>query len=212
MAGFVTRGGNGIVRGGRTWQKRIDGRFIAGLCCFGGFTKFNGRLLLIHEGYADGLAGACLHASRRFTLLEAAAAHVTFADDAPFRGILRHFIRAFHYAVLAPDALVIEVAHNARDGIFIVSKHGTAAEATRIHTMMTGGGDGRLKRCAPIIAVKQADIAPGFVVIEAVERVAGGDAGFAAGAFVQIDFKAILLAGRRSGKWDEVAVKLRLGG
>jgi hypothetical protein len=61
--------------------------------------------------------------------------------------------------------------------------------------MMAGGGDGLLKRVPPVCAEKQANIPPGFVVVQAIQTVAGTDARFAAGAFVQIDFKRVLLSG-----------------
>lgn len=49
-------------------------------------------------------------------------------------------------------------------------------------------------------------IAPGFVVIESVERVTGGDAGLAGGTSVQVDLEGVLLAGARCGKGNEIAI------
>ena len=52
-----------------------------------------------------------------------------------------------------------------------------------------------------------ADVAPGFVFLEAVERVAGDDAGLAAAAGVEIDLKRILLARAGLGERNELGAE-----
>ncbi len=64
-----------------------------------------------------------------------------------------------------------------------------------------GGGEGGE-------AVDDADIAPGFFVVEAVEGVAAGDAGLAAGAGIEIDLEGVLLAGRGRAERDQPAEAL----
>ena len=55
--------------------------------------------------------------------------------------------------------------------------------------------------------IKQPDVAPRFVFVEAVERVTRDDARLAAGAAVEVDFEGVLLAGpgRRRGQERAVA-------
>jgi hypothetical protein len=81
--------------------------------------------------------------------------------------------------------------------------------------MMTCGGHGLLERDDAIasrslplqpLAEERADFAPGFVVIQSVQGMAGTDAGFAAGTFVKVHFKGVLFAGPGCAERDEVAV------
>ncbi len=139
-----------------------------------------------------GLAGA-----------EALVAHVAFADDAESRAVFRHVVGALQHAILAADALVIEMTHDAGDRILFVSEHRTAVEAAGIGAMVAGGGDGLLIGCGGGTAVHEADIAPGFVVLKTVEGVAGDHAGLAAAAGVQVDLKGVLLARSGPGERDE---------
>ena len=53
-----------------------------------------------------------------FTFGETAVAHVALADDAEAFVVFRDIIRALEHAVLAADALIIEVADNAGERIF----------------------------------------------------------------------------------------------
>src|SRR6185436_11929061 len=129
----------------------------------------------------------------RLTGGQARAAHVTFAHDAPRLGILRHIVRAHHHAVLAANALVIEMAHDARDRILVVGEHRAAIKARRVNTMMTRRRDDLLKRCAPIGRGQPADAAPGFLLIEPVERMACGYASLAAAALVEVHLERVLL-------------------
>src|SRR5258708_38057119 len=96
---------------------------------------------LVDDADTDGLARTGLDTGRGFANPEAVIAHVAFANDAQARGVLRHLVRALHDAVLATHALVIEMAHNASEGIFFVGQDRTAAEAAGIDTMVTSGGD-----------------------------------------------------------------------
>ena len=82
-----------------------------------------------------------MHTRGRFADGEARVTHVALADDAALGGILRHFVRTFHHAILAADALVIEMTHDAGDGVFVVGEHGAAVGAGGIGTVMAGGGD-----------------------------------------------------------------------
>ena len=58
-------------------------------------------------------------ARRRLAELEPAVAHVALADDAALGVVLRHAVRAVPRAVLAADAGVGAVAHDAGDGSFV---------------------------------------------------------------------------------------------
>ena len=142
-------------------------------------------------------------------------AHVALAHDAARRGILRHVVGAFQDAVAATDALVIEVADDAGDGVFVVGQHRTAFETAGLDAVVAGRGDGLLERDDAVaaglaghsgFAEERADFAPRFAFVEAVEGVAGGDASLAAGAFVQVHLEGVLLAGARGGDGQQLAI------
>src|SRR4051812_43804565 len=65
-------------------------------------------------------AGTGLRARRRFADREPAMAHITLANDAARRGIPGHIVRAFQDAVLATNALVIEVPDDAGSLVFFI--------------------------------------------------------------------------------------------
>ena len=66
----------------------------------------------------------------------------------------------------------------------------------------TGGGIGRGA------SFEEADVAPGFVFVEAIEGVAGDDAGFTAGAFVEFDLEGVLFPFNWFFQRDEVSEKI----
>ena len=68
---------------------------------------------------------------------------------------------------------------------------------------MTCSGDVLDDRQRNIIAGKQSDFTPCFVVVKSIEIVTGSDATFTAGAGIEIDFKGILLAGLGLVGWDQ---------
>jgi hypothetical protein len=141
---------------------------------------------------------------------EAALAQVAFADDAALGVVFGDVVGAFQHAVAATDALVVEVDDDAGDGIFFVGEDGAAVEAGGVGAVVAGGGDGLRKRIGGVGADEEADVTPRLLVVEAVEGVAGGDAGFAAGAGVELDFESVVLAGAGSRERDELAGKLRV--
>ena len=49
-----------------------------------------------------------------------------------FSGILRHVVGALEHAILAADALVIEMPHDAGAGIFFIRMHGATEQASRL--------------------------------------------------------------------------------
>ena len=118
------------------------------------------------------------------------AAHVALAHDAALVLYLRHVVRAGERAVLAADALVVEVADDAGDRILLVGLDRAAVQAGRVDAVVAGGGHRLLHGRVARAAVQQADAAPGLVVVEAVQAVAGGDARLAAGAGVEVDLEA----------------------
>src|ERR1044071_6335552 len=130
----------------------------------------------LHHGDADRLVGTGLHTGRGFSLGEALVAHVAFADDAAGAGIPRHFVGTHEDAILAADALVIQVADDAGERILVIGQHRAAVGASGIGTMMAGGGDRLEMRLGPRAADQEADAAPGLVLVQAVEGVAGGGA------------------------------------
>ena len=165
--------------------------------------RFLERARLVDDLDRDRRVGARLHAGGRLARRQPVGAHVALAHDAALAVELRHLVRAGEHAVLAADALVVEVADDAGRGILLVGLHRAAVHAGRVEAVMAGGRDrllhGRLARTA----VQEADAAPGLVVVEAVQAVAGGDAGLAPRAGVEVDAEAVLLAGGRPRERDQ---------
>lgn len=95
------------------------------------------------------------------------------------------------------------MADDAGEGILFVGEDGAAVEAGGIGAVIAGGRDGLGEGVGAVAADEEADVAPGFVVVEAVEGVAGGDAGFAAGVGVECDPEGVLFAGAGMGERDE---------
>ncbi len=85
--------------------------------------------------------------------------------------------------------------HDAGERILFVGEHGAAIETGGIGTVMARGRDGLEERMLRLGADKQARVAPGLVLVEAIKRMAGGDAGLAAGAAVEVDLEGVLFAG-----------------
>ena len=75
-------------------------------------------------------------AGRRLAELEASMAHVALADDAALGVVLRHAVRAVPRAVLAADARVGAVAHDAGGRILGVGVDRAAAETGRVDAVI----------------------------------------------------------------------------
>ena len=60
--------------------------------------------------------------------------------------VLRHVVRAGQRAVLAAEALIVEVLDDAGDRILLVGVHRAAVHARRIEAVMAGRRDGLLHR------------------------------------------------------------------
>jgi len=177
----------------------------------GGFGGSRKEVVLRAEGGGidfddgDGFGRAGLGAGGRFAIGEALVAHVALADDAAVVRIFGNIVGALEDAVSAADALVIEVANDAGVFFFFVGADGAAVQALGVEAVVAGGGDGLLKA---ITGFEEPDIAPGFIFIESVESVAGDDAGFAAGAFVELDLEGVLLSRAGFFEGDEVFVEV----
>jgi hypothetical protein len=156
-----------------------------------------------------------LNTGGRFADREAVMAHVALAHNPPLGRKLWNFVGTLHHAIAATDALVAEMADNAGNGVFVVSQNRATFQTGRFNAMMTRGGHGLLKRDDAVasrslplqpLTKQRADFAPGFVVIQSVQGMAGADARFAAGTFVEVHFKGVLFAGPGCAERDEVAV------
>ncbi len=104
---------------------------------------------------------------------------------------------------------------NSGDGVLIIGQDRAAQQAGRFDTVMAGGGDGllqgddRLARYSRGVALEEPDLAPAFVVIQAVEGVAGGDAAFASRAPVEVHFEGVLFPGPGCLERDQVTIMRR---
>jgi hypothetical protein len=57
--------------------------------------------------------------------------------------------------------------------------------------------------------VKRSNTAPGFVIVEAIERVASSDAGLATAATVEIHFERVLFSRAGRSEWNQRTMRLR---
>jgi hypothetical protein len=147
-----------------------------------------------------------LHASGRFAGDQTIAAHVAFAYDAARARVLWNFVRALQDAVLTPDALIVEVPDDSGNGILLVCEYWAAVQTTGINAMVAGGSYNLLKRIPPMVTDQQTGFAPGFAVVQAIERMTRRDTRFAAAAFIEIHFKCELLPGRRHRKGNQMTI------
>src|SRR5204862_1940859 len=150
------RCGQGVLRSGSAWQK-----FRA--------TRCRRDLLAIDQRDANGFLWTRLGARRSFAHSEAIGAQIAFPDDAAARRIFGDVVRTFHDAILAADALVIEMSHDAGERILVVRQHRTTVQAARISAMMACRGHGLLKRLPPVAAEQESDVAPRFAVVQSVQ-------------------------------------------
>ena len=166
------------------------------------------HLLHVHHTDRDGAVRARLHARRGFPLGEPVAAHVAFADD-PFRAaVLRRFVGTGERAVLATEALVVEVLDDTGDRVLLVGLHRTRVHAGGVEAVVAGGRDVLDDRETPAPAVQQPDVAPRLFLLETVQGVAGRHARLAAGTGVEIDVEGVLLAGSRRGRRHQRRIAL----
>ena len=100
--------------------------------------------------------------------------------------------------------------HNAGDRIFLVSVDRAGRHAARIETVVTSRRHMLHDRVGTGSSDKQADVPPGFRLIETVQRVARRHERFAPRAGIQIDIKRVLLTGLGRSRLDELRVILRL--
>lgn len=192
LAANVAGGGKGDIRGGSTGEKVV-------------FSAEGGGVDL-DDG--NRLGGAGLHAGGSFAFRQTLVAHVTFANNATFVGVFRDVVRALENAILAADALVVEVTDDPGVGLLFVGADGAAVHALWFEAVMTGGGDSLLKTGGVIASFEKANITPGLIFVEAVKGVAGCDAGFATCAFVELDLKGVLFTPGRLFEGDEMFVKV----
>ena len=196
----------GPVGGGRQRQGRLrrPGHEQVGL----GFLD---HLLDVDHANRDGAVRTRLHAGRGFPVGEPVAAHVALADDPLGTAVLRRLVRTGERAVLAAEALVVEVLDDAGDRILLVGLHRTCVHAGGIQAVMAGRRDVLDDRQAPAPAVQQPDVAPRFLLFEAVQGMAGRHARLAARAGVEIHVEGVLLAGGRRRRRHQRRVALGQG-
>jgi hypothetical protein len=152
----------------------------------------------------DGAVGAGRDAGRLLARTEAVAAHVALADHAPGRVEPGDLVGAGPRAVAAAEAPALDVGDDPVEGVLLVGVGGAAVQAGRVGAVVAGRGHRLLERLHGGAALQQADGAVGLAVVQPVHVVAGGDAGLAAGAGVEVDVEGVLLAGKRLGERDAV--------
>ena len=99
------------------------------------------RLGAIDDPDADRLVRAGLDARRRLADLEPIAAHVALADDPLARVELGGVVGAGERAVLAAEALVVEVLDDPRDRVLLVGIDRAGVQAGRVEAVVAGRRD-----------------------------------------------------------------------
>jgi hypothetical protein len=127
-------------------------------------------------------------------------AHVALPNDSKSFGELRNVVRALENAIATPDALIIEVSHDPRVRILLISENGTAVKTCRISAVVARRSNGLAERLASPRTDEQPDVAPRLIIIKSVQRVAGSDARFAASTGIEIHLESILLTGAGGGE------------
>ena len=137
-------------------------------------------------------------------------AHVTFTHDAESGIKFGNVVGASEDAVLATNTLVIEVSDDAGDRILFVSEYRAATCTGRIVAMVAGTGDDLSPGTVAVTTDEHLCVPPGFVGIETVEGVAGGDTGLATSAGIEINFEGILLIRTWAAQRNQIAIVTRL--
>ena len=124
---------------------------------------------------------------------EASITHVTLADNAALRVVLRHAVGAVPGAVLAADASMGAVLHNASEGIFRESLDWAADQARRLETVVAAHRQMKAIGVGIPTALDFADAAPVDVCWISVLLIAGDDAALAPDALGHVEVETILL-------------------
>jgi hypothetical protein len=96
---------------------------------------------------------------------------------------------------LAAEALIIQMFYDARDRILLVRIDRARRHACWLKAMVTRGCNVLHDWRHAGAAEQQANVAPCFVLVQSVERMARDHTSLATGATVEIDLKGVLLAG-----------------
>ena len=168
------------------------------------------NLLDIDDADRDRLVRTSLDAGRSLTHSQPVRAHVALPDDAFCTVIFRHVVRAGQRAILTAEALIVQVPHDAGHRILFIRVDRAGTHAARFEAVMAGRRDVLHHRFRRRAANKKSNIAPGLLLIEPVQSVAGGHTGFASRTPIEVHVERVLLPGLRSRRRDERRIVLRL--
>ena len=147
-----------------------------------------------------------LHAGRSLTHGEPLRTHIALPHDAFASVVFRHVIRTGQRAVLAPEALIVEMLHDPGDRILLIRIHRTGHHARRIETVMTGCRHMLHHRVCRCPANQQTHVPPRLAFIQTVQRMTRRHARLAARATIEIHVERVLLPRQRSGRRDQTRV------
>jgi hypothetical protein len=173
----------------------------------------------LHDLDLDGALGAGVHAGRALSRRQPAVAHVALPDHAALRVVLRHAVGAVPGAVLAADARIRAVAHDAGHRVFRIGIDRAPGETGRLETVVAAHRQVGARRLREVPAFDLADAPPVDGGRVAVLLVARDHAALAADALPHVEVEAVLLArlerARRHPRHESVdadAVAARLRG
>lgn len=113
-----------------------------------------------------------MYARGSFADTKSIDAHVALANDSFGRAVAGNIVWAREHAVLAADALVIEMLNDASFGILFICIDRAAVHTSRLEAVMTCRGNMLYDRVEFVAASQQANVSPDFTFIEPVQIVA----------------------------------------
>jgi len=128
-------------------------------------------------------------------------AHVAFPDHSALGVVLRDAVRAVPRAVLAPDAGIGAMPHDAGNGILRIGVNGTSMQTRRFEAVIASHREKRTRRHREPAAFDLLNPPPVDRGRVAVLLVTGDDTALAPDALAHVDVKAVLLAGPRRAQW-----------
>ena len=150
------------------------------------------QFILIGDFNPNGVMGACLDTRRFHLVRQSLGTHIAFANDAVRFMVAWHLVGTFPNAVFPPNALIVQVLHDARQGIFFLGTHRASIHALGIHAVMAGAGDRLNPLFSLFLSEPLLNPSPRFFIAQSIHVMTGAYAGFAGGAFVQINLEGVL--------------------
>lgn len=97
--------------------------------------------LLFDQSNLDRSVGTGRDARWCLTAFDPLPTHIAFPYDSQSPIVLGDFVGTGHRAILTPDALIVQMVHDSRTGIFFISQHWAAIKAPGIDAVVARSSD-----------------------------------------------------------------------